>query len=80
MKWLAKQKLQPQPNLGDRRMVMKFAFFPHKVLHRVDETWWVWLERYGVMEQYVEVPKPTKNGMVTRREWVPKYESVSFLK
>lgn len=72
MKWLVKQKSKPVQ--GSTRWVKRFAFFPHKV----DGTWWVWLERYAILEEYHTLKQvATRIGTVTREGvWVTKYESI----
>lgn len=40
----------PQPRVGDKKSVQKFAFLPTKC----SGGWWVWLEEYVVIKKYVD--------------------------
>jgi hypothetical protein len=48
MQWRTRTK--PAPKGGDRRRRYRFAWFPVQTDDRIT----VWMERYGVVEQYVE--------------------------
>ncbi len=76
MKWLVKHRSKPVQ--GDTRLVKKFAFFQHKV----DGTWWVWLERYVRVEEYRAIKDVfiTEGRVPTDGVWVTIYENVNFVR
>jgi hypothetical protein len=45
---------KPQPNLGDKKQKVKFAFFPTKVEEKI-----LWLEKYTAIYEYKEYYYPT---------------------
>jgi hypothetical protein len=40
-------KVKPKPNIGDRKTVIKFAWFPTRVEDNI-----IWLEKYKAMYYY----------------------------
>lgn len=49
MKWTF-EKQNPPPRVGEKRYSEKFAIIPVKC----SSGWWVWLERYTIVEKYIE--------------------------
>lgn len=51
MRWLPRN---PKPKLGDKRVVVRFAFWPTQVgSHKI------WFEKYGEIQTYVELVRWT---------------------
>lgn len=72
MKW----KIPEEPNLGDQKTDIRFAFFPT----RMTDGYTVWLERYRVHLLYGICKVPTKFFMtVDRKDWRVVQKEALFL-
>ena len=61
MKWRTPHRIKE----SDQRRRVKFAWFPAEL----NNGYTVWLEFYGVLEEFRIRPRPTKCGTITFGDW-----------